>query len=185
VDAAGVQDRIVLHRFLQERRRAKGPLVLVTERTLLKNAAADRLIEPADEPALRERALKIVHEADNVLVLHRGTVTARVEPILDGRTHIGAVLHLKPQPSPAEGKRRSGAGRPTFGWDSLTGTEESITELVAQGLTNRQTAERLFLSRHTVDSHLRSIFRKLDVSSRVGLARLAAEHDTGDRAIAG
>ena len=65
--------------------------------------------------------------------------------------------------------------RPTFGWDSLTDTECSVTELVAQGMTNQEVAERLFMSRHTVGSHLRSIFRKLDVSSRVDLTRLAVE----------
>jgi DNA-binding NarL/FixJ family response regulator len=48
-----------------------------------------------------------------------------------------------------------------------------VTELVAQGLTNRQVAERLFVSRYTVDAYLRSIFRKLQVSSRVDLTRLA------------
>jgi DNA-binding CsgD family transcriptional regulator len=54
-----------------------------------------------------------------------------------------------------------------------------VIELVAEGLTNRETGERLFLSHHTVGFHLRSIFCKLDVSSRVELTRLAIEHDTG------
>ena len=49
--------------------------------------------------------------------------------------------------------------------------------LVAQGLTNREVAEQLFVSPHTVSSHLRSIFAKLDVNSRLALARIAAEHD--------
>ena len=48
---------------------------------------------------------------------------------------------------------------------------------VASGLTNRQVAERLFLSQHTVNNHLRHAFAKLDVTSRVELARLAAIHD--------
>jgi len=49
--------------------------------------------------------------------------------------------------------------------------------LVAQGLTNRQAAERLFLSPHTVSNHLRHAFTKLDISTRVELARLAVRHD--------
>ncbi|NYH77287.1 ATP/maltotriose-dependent transcriptional regulator MalT [Actinopolyspora biskrensis] len=61
--------------------------------------------------------------------------------------------------------------RPASGWDSLTDTESSVARLVAQGLTNRQTAKRLFLSSHTVGFHLRQIFRKLDVRSRIELAR--------------
>jgi len=58
-----------------------------------------------------------------------------------------------------------------LGLASLTDTERAIADLVAQGLTNRQIAQRVFVSRHTVDFHLRSIFRKVDVTSRVDLAR--------------
>ncbi|WP_179199800.1 helix-turn-helix transcriptional regulator [Streptomyces sp. NRRL B-24572] len=51
-----------------------------------------------------------------------------------------------------------------------------VVRLVAGGLTNRQVANRLFLSRHTVDAHLRNVFAELGVSSRVELARLTAVH---------
>jgi DNA-binding CsgD family transcriptional regulator len=68
------------------------------------------------------------------------------------------------------------ADRPAFGWASLTDTERRIAGLVAQGLSNRQVAGQVFLSTHTVAFHLRHIFWKLDVSSRVQLARLVAEH---------
>jgi DNA-binding CsgD family transcriptional regulator len=68
------------------------------------------------------------------------------------------------------------ADRPAFGWASLTDTERRIADLVAQGLSNRQVAGQVFLSSHTVAFHLRHIFWKLDVSSRVQLARLVAEH---------
>src|SRR5580704_35396 len=44
----------------------------------------------------------------------------------------------------------SHADRPAFGWDSLTDTERRIADLVAQGLSNRQVASRVFLSPHTV-----------------------------------
>ena len=67
------------------------------------------------------------------------------------------------------------ADRPAFGWDSLTDTERTITDLVAQGLSNRQVASRVFLSTHTVAFHLRHVFWKLGVSSRVQLARISAE----------
>jgi DNA-binding CsgD family transcriptional regulator len=65
--------------------------------------------------------------------------------------------------------------RPPFGWESLTDTERRIVGLVAQGLSNRQVASQMFLSVHTIAFHLRRVFCKLDVTSRVQLARLAAE----------
>ena len=65
--------------------------------------------------------------------------------------------------------------RPAFGWDSLTDTERTITDLVAEGLSNRQVASRVFLSSHTVAFHLRHVFWKLGITSRVQLARMAAE----------
>ena len=54
----------------------------------------------------------------------------------------------------------------------------SLAAIVAEGLTNVQVAERLFVSRHTVDFHLRQIFRKLAVRSRTELARSLVEHDS-------
>ena len=71
----------------------------------------------------------------------------------------------------------SPSDRPAFGWASLTDTERRIVDLVAQGLSNRQVAARMFLSSHTVAFHLRRVFCKLDVTSRVQLASLAAEQD--------
>jgi DNA-binding CsgD family transcriptional regulator len=67
------------------------------------------------------------------------------------------------------------AKAPTFGWGSVTVTEQRVAELVADGLTNRQIAAELFLSRHTVDFHLRQVFRKVHVRSRVQLTRLVLE----------
>ncbi|MET9558470.1 LuxR C-terminal-related transcriptional regulator [Streptomyces sp. NPDC006645] len=62
--------------------------------------------------------------------------------------------------------------RPETGWDSLTSTEAKVARLVAQGLTNRQVASELFISPHTVGFHLRQIYRKLAIQSRVDLARI-------------
>ncbi|NUP49469.1 MAG: hypothetical protein HOW97_19505 [Catenulispora sp.] len=70
-------------------------------------------------------------------------------------------------------------GLPASGVAGLTRTEYAIAKLVAGGLTNSQAAEQLYLSRHTVAFHLRKIFRKLGVASRVQLARLWTELDAG------
>jgi DNA-binding CsgD family transcriptional regulator len=64
-------------------------------------------------------------------------------------------------------------------WGDLTESEMRVVRLVAEGLTNRQVASRLFLSPHTVDSHLRHSFTKLGVNSRVELTRMVMAHLAG------
>jgi DNA-binding NarL/FixJ family response regulator len=73
-------------------------------------------------------------------------------------------------------RERSGSAdmRPVSGWGSLTAGERRVALAVGEGLTNVQAADRLCLSRYTVDFHLRQTFRKLDIRSRVELARLSA-----------
>ena len=71
---------------------------------------------------------------------------------------------------------RRGATDPRFGWDSLTPAELRVAEAVGAGLTNAQAARRLFVSPHTVDYHLRQIFLKLGISSRVQLAAFLTRH---------
>jgi DNA-binding CsgD family transcriptional regulator len=61
----------------------------------------------------------------------------------------------------------------------MTKSELGVAHLAADGLTNREIGERLFVSPHTVNTHLRRVFAKLEVNSRVDLARLAAERDNG------
>jgi DNA-binding CsgD family transcriptional regulator len=70
-------------------------------------------------------------------------------------------------------RRLLAPGRPRNGWAGLTNSELAVAKLVAEGLTNRQVAERLFVSPHTVSMHLRRAFTKLDINSRVELTRLA------------
>ena len=65
----------------------------------------------------------------------------------------------------------------TNGWAALTASELAVARLVAEGLTNREVAERLFVSPHTVNSHLRHVFSKLGINSRVELARLARDYE--------
>lgn len=60
--------------------------------------------------------------------------------------------------------------RPATGWPSLTPTEREVVALVAEGLTNPDAAERLFMSRSTVKTHLNHVFAKLGISTRAELA---------------
>jgi DNA-binding CsgD family transcriptional regulator/tetratricopeptide (TPR) repeat protein len=65
---------------------------------------------------------------------------------------------------------RGSRDRPAHGWASLTRTEQAVSRLVAEGLTNGAVARRLYISPHTVNTHLRHVFAKLDVPNRVALA---------------
>ena len=58
----------------------------------------------------------------------------------------------------------------------LTAREFEVLRLVAQGLTDPQVAEKLVISPHTVNSHLKAIYGKLGVSSRSAATRYAIEH---------
>ena len=76
--------------------------------------------------------------------------------------------------------------RPVSGWASLTDAERRVAVTVAEGPTNLEAAALLHLSRHTVDFHLRQVFRKLNLDSRVELAWFVANGqvlDTGLQAV--
>jgi DNA-binding CsgD family transcriptional regulator len=70
--------------------------------------------------------------------------------------------------SPAN--RRRAPRRVVSGWDALTPTEREVVEEVCSGRSNGQVAERLGISRRTVEAHLRSIYVKLGVATRLALA---------------
>jgi len=70
------------------------------------------------------------------------------------------------------GRRRTAS----FGWDALTPAELDVARLAAEGLTNKQIAEKLFVSPRTVQNHLSKAFGKLGVKTRAELAAEAARH---------
>jgi DNA-binding CsgD family transcriptional regulator len=69
-------------------------------------------------------------------------------------------------------RRNLRPARPAQGWAGLTDSELAVVRLVAAGQTNHQIAAQLYLSPHTVSSHLRHVFAKLEIRSRVELVRL-------------
>jgi DNA-binding CsgD family transcriptional regulator len=77
----------------------------------------------------------------------------------------------------ARGVRRGAAGsrcRPQSGREALTDTELKVVRLVAERLTNPEIAERMFISRRTVQTHVSHVLAKLGVASRRELAAEAA-----------
>jgi DNA-binding CsgD family transcriptional regulator/pimeloyl-ACP methyl ester carboxylesterase len=100
-----------------------------------------------------------------------GDWTPVVEEIL---AFMGRVAPAAP-PS-RRGRASSRPPRPVIGWPSLTDAELPVVRLAGEGLTNAQIAARLFLSRYTVETHLKHAFAKLGVESRAELAALVAGH---------
>jgi DNA-binding CsgD family transcriptional regulator/GAF domain-containing protein len=88
------------------------------------------------------------------------TLHAHTQPVTDGG--LVTVLELQRE-HPALDRRVL---------STLTPRESEIAVLVADGLSDREIAERLFLSRFTVHQHVKRIYRSLDVDSRVSLTRL-------------
>ncbi|WP_225978626.1 helix-turn-helix transcriptional regulator [Gandjariella thermophila] len=93
----------------------------------------------------------------------------------------GTAMHCPDTTRPLPPTGPAGAGprasrHPAPAWQVLSDTEQRIAHLVSEGLTNRQIANRVLLSPHTVNYHLRRIFRKLGVGSRVALATIASNH---------
>ena len=67
--------------------------------------------------------------------------------------------------------------RAKTGWDSLTDSELTVVNLIAQGVTNRDVAAQLHLSLHTVKNHVHNAFAKLGISSRAQLTQLMPGSD--------
>jgi DNA-binding CsgD family transcriptional regulator len=72
--------------------------------------------------------------------------------------------------------RRGPRRRPKTGWQSLTPAERTVAGLAAEGLSNPQIGDRLYVSRRTVQAHLAHVFTKLDITSRVQLAAQVSRH---------
>jgi DNA-binding CsgD family transcriptional regulator len=96
------------------------------------------------------------------------TAQPQHDEISDGARAVhGERPHVESRPSPEKQARKA--------WAGLTDTEQAVAELVSLGLTNEEVAGRIFLSRHTISFHLRKVYRKLGVGSRVELARFSIE----------
>jgi DNA-binding NarL/FixJ family response regulator len=201
-EAAGLAERL-LRRLPHERRLERVPALELAVRAHAAHGDRDRaatalgelreLVGLAGTAALRACA----DRAEGALHAARGRgedARARLEDAVDGfeaagapyeaaeaRLELAAVLR-------ALGRDRAAAREATAAraaletlraphqdlpLPELTAREREVLALLAEGLTNRQLAERLVLSEHTVHRHVTNILRKLDLPSRAAAAALA------------
>jgi DNA-binding NarL/FixJ family response regulator len=150
----------------------RGDAATAADRALVAAGAADEVgtrIEAARTRTLAGRALTLAGERDEAVAqLERaaseldacGAVRYRQQAERELRK-LGRHIHRRTQPGKGEGA----------GLEALTEREAEIARLVADRHTNPEIASVLVLSVKTIETHMHNIFRKLDVSSRVQVAR--------------
>jgi len=136
--------------------------------------AAEQLREGRDvslPAALYEQSV----EAARTHLGEQALVTALAEGRMMTPEQVLAAKVMAPTPVPARPASASPMKSPPYP-AGLTGREMEVLRLMAQGMTNPQIAERLIISLHTVNAHVRSIYTKLELNSRSALTRYALEH---------
>lgn len=137
--------------------------------TLVMNRRDDRLapLEEARELAVRIAGARFVALAGDAHIAEFGDADAVVQAIHD---FIGPLVG----PSATDGDSQSAPAVPL----GLSAREAEVLNLIATGLTNRQIAERLSLSIHTVERHTVNIYTKLGVRGRAAATAYALQHPT-------
>ncbi|OEJ35930.1 hypothetical protein BGK67_24755 [Streptomyces subrutilus] len=136
-------------------------------------AAGEAHLDPWAGASAHEDAGKLL----SALSQERDRAVEILERAVDGYTNAGAPRDARRVVSKLRslGVRRGRypryAGQGGANPGSLTETEAAVAELVSHGFTNSQVGGHLFISGHTVAFHLKKIFRKLNVTSRVELTR--------------
>ena len=123
----------------------------------LRDSMAIPLLAPyvARHEACQERTLEVISDAS----FDRASRSGVAMPVEDAVAY--ALGHAEPKPTPTAAKSQT----------VLSRRELEIARLVAEGLTNREIASRLFISNRTVGTHVTNMLNKLGVSSRTQLAR--------------
>jgi DNA-binding CsgD family transcriptional regulator/tetratricopeptide (TPR) repeat protein len=144
----------------------------------------------ADEPELLGAAVEALSRGPRVLEtalaleeagrswLHhgeRGRARAALEAAIERFEHLDAVhdvlrVDAALRTVGVRRGRRMVRATARYGWESLTPTEHAVAGLAADGLSNPQIGDRLYVSHRTVQTHLAHIFTKLGITSRVQLA---------------
>jgi ATP/maltotriose-dependent transcriptional regulator MalT len=131
--------------------------------------AGPRILETAKA---REDAASLLNGAEATAQLRAALATYETVGATGDITRVRSALRQRGINLGTRGSRQ----RPPTGWDSLTPAERRVVALVAEGLTTRQIGDRLHVSSFTVGSHLRHVYQKLGINSRVQLTRQFINH---------
>jgi DNA-binding CsgD family transcriptional regulator len=136
--------------------------------------------EVLDSPDTRLEQARALTDLGALLRRNNHRVSARelLRQALDTTHRAGAA----PLADRAETELRATGARPRrvllTGLEALTASERRIAELAAEGLTNREIAQTLFITARTVEGHLTNVFHKLDISTRTELPTALRRTDT-------
>jgi len=140
---------------------------------VLTTYADDGSVLDALRAGARSYLTKDADRADIAQALH---AAASGLTVLDRRVH-ATLLQATAAPQPAPQGEAPGRGAPPP--DGLTEREVEILALIVQGLTNPEIAARLFLSNHTVKTHINRIFAKTGSRDRAAAIGYAHRHHIG------
>jgi DNA-binding CsgD family transcriptional regulator len=130
----------------------------------------------ADSPARLEHAKA---RTEFGAALHRSNRRTEAREHLRRGLELATLCNAAPLATRAETELRATGARPRRialrGVESLTPSERRVAEMAAQGPTNREIAQALFVTPRTVEVHLTSTFRKLEITSRSQLAAALSE----------
>jgi DNA-binding CsgD family transcriptional regulator len=149
--------RGILERDAQALVAAAG-LLESSERPLLYASAAEDAGAELARIGRTDQAVDQLNAAFDTYIQH--------EALADARRVGRALRHLGVE------RRIVTHARAKTGWDSLTDSELTVINLIAQGATNRSVAQQLHLSPHTVKTHLHNAFAKLRITSRAQLTQV-------------
>ena len=131
-----------------------------------------RLLEAGDRAGARSTLGSAVAEAEKI---GAGLVVQQAQGLIDRAGLLGRAAAVRPPSSSrAEHTGPADAASSGSGPDTLTPREQQVLALVAEGLTNGQIADRLFISAKTASVHVSAILRKLGVSTRTEAALLSS-----------
>lgn len=129
------------------------------------------IVDPSFDGVFDPAALRRMEPGLKIVALRTGAVNKSADALYDASITVTDDLEtiqaklkalIETQPEDADGASRDDAG-------VLSSREKEIVALVVRGLTNKEIADRLFISVHTVITHRRNIARKLEIHSATGL----------------